>query len=355
VSRPVRPIDRDFTASRTRFLAAAQSVGAKFEEIVHPLDGPNGEPLSADVALVGDEGAKAMLVLITGVHGVEHYAGSACICEWMEQLDVGSLPAGLAVLVVHAINPWGAAWCRRYTEDNVDLARNFSDFDQSLEVHEAYEEIHGDLAEMKQGQAEIIVQQLAERLGEQGAIEALMRGQYSHPDGFSFGGHKPTWSNRTITSLLTHYGAYAERFGIVEFHSGLGPWAEVLPVSMHTGGALERVRSVYGDGVIAPRVEEGRHSAPGHTTDGYLSVLEGREVTSIVLEFGTYPPSRSLPVLLEDHRVHTQGLAKTPAGREVAAANLEMHCPADHDWQRTIISRGTEMIERSIEGLQKCH
>ena len=83
MSRPVRPIDRDFTASRTRFLAAAQSVGAEIEEIVHPLDGPNSERLSADVALIGDGGAKAMLVLITGVHGVEHYAGSACICEWM--------------------------------------------------------------------------------------------------------------------------------------------------------------------------------------------------------------------------------------------------------------------------------
>ena len=351
----VRPIDRDFIGTRVRFLAAAKSVGARIEEYKHGPSGPNLEPLATDVALIGEAEAEALLVLITGVHGVEHYAGSACICEWLEHLDAASLPADTAVLLVHAINPWGAAWCRRNTEDNIDLARNFLDFDQPIERHKAYDQIHQTLAEFDQGQAVTVVHQLFEQLGEQDAIEALMRGQYTHSNGFSFGGDQPCWSNRTLHDVLNRYGAHSKRFSIVEFHSGLGPWAEVLPVSMHTGSALERVRDVYGDGVIAPRAGEGNHSAPGHTTDGYMSMLKGKQVTSIVLEFGTYPPSRSLPVMLEDHRVHSRGLAASKAGHAVAAANLEMHCPADPQWQRTIISKGIKMIERSIEVLQKCH
>ena len=39
-----------------------------------------------------------------------------------------ALAAGLRVVLLHAINPWGFSWARRVTEDNVDLNRNFRDF-----------------------------------------------------------------------------------------------------------------------------------------------------------------------------------------------------------------------------------
>ena len=352
---PPRPIARDFVASRARFAAAAKEVGASFEEIPHPLTGPAGEPLATDIAMLGDVGTEALLVLITGVHGVEHYAGSACISEWLEALDPRSLPSGTAVLAIHAINPWGAAWCRRYNEDNIDLARNFLDFTQPLPEHPPYEVVHPFLANMQEGGAQEIVEHLCATLGERETIDALMSGQYRYPSGFSFGGAAPSWSNRTVRQILETRAKGSKRVCLVEFHSGLGPWGEVMPVTMQSGRDLDRVHCFFGSQIIAPRVDEGTHSAPGHTTDGYIEILEGCEVTSIVVEFGTYPPSRSLPVLLEDHRVHSHGLASTKAGREVASANLEMHCPADQEWQRTIISRGMEMIERSIEGFQKCH
>ena len=305
--------------------------------------------------MLGDVGTEALLVLITGVHGVEHYAGSACISEWLEALDPQSLPSGTAVLAIHAINPWGAAWCRRYNEDNIDLARNFLDFTQPLPEHPRYESAHPYLANMQEGEAQEIVEDLCATLGERETVDALMSGQYRYPSGFSFGGTAPTWSNRIVRQILDSRAKGSKRVCLVEFHSGLGPWGEVIPVTMQSGKDLERVHCYYGGNVIAPRVDEGTHSAPGHPTDGYLETLEGSEVTSIVIEFGTYPPSRSLPVLLEDHRIHSRGLAMSRAGREVAAINLEMHCPADQEWQRTIISKGMEMIECSIEGLQECH
>ncbi len=33
-------------------------------------------------------------------------------------------------LLIHALNPYGFAWTRRVTEDNVDLNRNFVDHDK---------------------------------------------------------------------------------------------------------------------------------------------------------------------------------------------------------------------------------
>jgi hypothetical protein len=70
-----------------------------------------------------------MLVLISGTHGVEGFAGSACQLAAVRLGLFGELPSDLAVLMIHSINPYGFAFCRRVTESNVDLNRNcVSDF-----------------------------------------------------------------------------------------------------------------------------------------------------------------------------------------------------------------------------------
>ena len=349
-----RPFAREFSQSRDRFLAATRA-GARITSIVHPLRGSTGESLVTDVARIGPDDAERLVVLITGVHGVEHYAGSASVCDWLERGGAASLPDGMAVVIIHAINPWGASHCRRYTEDNVDLARNFLDFSAPLPENPAYEGVHPGLMQLAEGEAAQIVNRLYEQLGERDAIESLMSGQYRHPEGFSFGGHQPTWAHRTVKAILQAQCRTASQVCIVEFHSGLGPWGEVFPVSMQQGIDLERVKRFFGENIIAPRAEKGTHSASGHTTDGYAQILDGRTLTSIVVEFGTYPAATSLPVLLEDHRVHANGLERTEAGRAVALANLEMHCPQDSDWQELVLLRGAQIIDAAIRGLSQCN
>lgn len=350
----VQAFARKFSDSRNRFLAAAARAGATLTTYAHPLSGPEDEPLACDVARLGAANPEMLLVLITGVHGVEHYPGSASVCDWMDRGASTGLPDGMGAVIVHSINPWGAAWSRRYNEENVDLARNFLDFDAPLPAHPPYEEVEPLLRTMDGHEAHETIAKLFARLGEREAIDALMSGQYEYPDGFSFGGLAPTWSRETIEQILAKHVGNAERVSLVEFHSGLGPWGEVMPVSMQTGKDLERARCYYGGNIIAPRVEKGTHGAPGHTTDGYLTILGDCEVTSIVLEYGTYPPAVSLPVLLADHWVHANGEALTEFGRKIASDNLEMHCPSDVDWQSEVLRKGAEFIAASIKGLQQC-
>ena len=46
-------------------------------------------------------------------------------------------------MLIHAINPHGFAWLRRVTEDNVDLNRNWIDFDQPAPANPAYDALGG--------------------------------------------------------------------------------------------------------------------------------------------------------------------------------------------------------------------
>lgn len=75
----------DYSALRTRFLAAARTAGASLVEYLHPLHGPDGERLATDVAYLGRNDARKLMVLISGTHGVEGPFGSACQTAWLSQ------------------------------------------------------------------------------------------------------------------------------------------------------------------------------------------------------------------------------------------------------------------------------
>src|SRR5689334_549781 len=117
-----------YSVARDRFLDASRAHGAFVRSFEHPLPGPNGETLYCDVADVGPSQASAVHLLIAGTHGVEGFLGSAVLIDLLSQ---GPAP-NVRMLLVHGINPWGFANLCRFTENNVDLNRNFVDFSASL-------------------------------------------------------------------------------------------------------------------------------------------------------------------------------------------------------------------------------
>ena len=212
----VETLARTFGQSRRRFLAAVRQAGDQVEAFAHPLRGPDGEALFTDVARIGPAAASRVLVLVSGVHGVEHYAGSGCLAAWLESGDHARLPAETAVVLIHAINPWGAAHCRRYTEENIDLARNFRDFSQAPPVNSAYETVHEVISSDRREIVQAGFAELIGRLGERNTIEALMSGQFVHPEGFSYGGNAECRSHRLLLEVLARHAKDATSIGIIE-------------------------------------------------------------------------------------------------------------------------------------------
>jgi len=134
-----------FAELRQRFRNAAQRAGAELTEYVHPLHGPAGEVLATDIAFIGRRSAPKVMVLISGTHGVEGQFGSACQTAWLEENAPWRLPDDTAILAIHLINPWGTAWSRRVNEDNVDLNRNFIDWQAAAPKNEKYADLHAAL------------------------------------------------------------------------------------------------------------------------------------------------------------------------------------------------------------------
>lgn len=348
-------------AARSKFLAACAAQGLAVHTHTHPEPGPEGDALHTDATWLGPRGATRLVVLVSGVHGVEALAGSALLVGLLAEGRLAALPGDTAVLLIHTLNCWGAAHLRRNTEGNIDLCRNFVDFTQALPARAAYEAIHpavscaarsGPEREAADAQLQAFIRQH----GMEAYIEALMGGQFTHADGFSFGGHAPCWARRTLEALLAEHAQQARHVAVVEVHTGLGPWAYGTAVTMHVGEAAERARRWYGPWLVTPNLRDRgalaeSHRVHGHTTEGYLAAMPQAEVTAIVLEFGTVPPQESLPVMMQDHWLHLHGDPASADGRAISQRLLALHHPADPDWREAVWERGCQVVRQAVRGV----
>ena len=107
---------------RTRFCAAATAAGAAAGTF--PISA--GTDLTIDAAIFGTDRPRRVVLITSGLHGVEGFFGSAVQLALMDNLPAARQPPdGAAVIMLHALCPFGFDQLRRTNEDNIDLNRNF--------------------------------------------------------------------------------------------------------------------------------------------------------------------------------------------------------------------------------------
>jgi hypothetical protein len=219
----------DYQSARAKFLEEAATAGAALEAVRHPERGPDGGELFTDVAAFGVEGAERVLVLISGTHGVEGFCGSGAQVDLLRRGEIARRPENVGILMIHAVNPYGFAWLRRVTHENIDLNRNWIDFARPLPGNPGYDVLHPAICPpvwdaAAQAASAAAAGRYAEEHGALAMRAAMMGGQYSHADGLFYGGTGPSWSRATQSAILTHYLSGAAKVGIIDYHTGLGPW-----------------------------------------------------------------------------------------------------------------------------------
>ena len=358
-----RHFSEHYVEARMRFVEAVARAGAPLETFENPCGkGPRGEALTTDVALFGPPDAKQLLVLVSGTHGVEGFAGSGIQTSMIEGLRFVALPARTAVLVIHAINPYGFAWLRRTNEDNVDLNRNAIDFRAVPASSAVFESLAPHLVPRSWDDlatSEALVKAFIAEHGFRRFQEVVAGGQYSHPDGLFFGGREPTWSTRTFEQILRRHGTGKARVAVVDYHTGLGPLGYGEPI--YTGldeVEAARAREWYGADLTA--VHAGNSSSvivqgplinavPGFFADD----PNPPEVTSIALEFGTLPEEIGLDVLRAEAWLHAHGDANfdTPVGRALKRRFRDAFYIDTDAWKRAIVDRALEITGAALAGL----
>ena len=287
-----------YVEARAKFREVASAHGVEVVRHVHPhAAGAQGEELSLDLALLGNPDARALLVLLSGVHGVEGFCGSGCQVALLrdERVVAAVRESGAAVLFCHAVNPYGFSHLRRTNEDNVDINRNFRDFAAPSVPNAAYASLHSIIVPATwppSSQNAAVVDDYIARYGEAQLQAAVSSGQSEFPEGLFYAGRAPAWSNLTLRGVLREYGQQCERLGFLDLHSGLGPWGhgEKIYAGPDDASMIARARAWYGCDVTS--FYDGTSVSAALTGVSFHAALDAcphAEFTGIGIEYGTQP------------------------------------------------------------------
>ena len=349
----------DYGRARQAFLAAAEQAGATLSSYAHPLRGPQADVLATDVAWLGASDAPTVLVLLSATHGVEGFCGSAVQVDFLNHSV--PLPEGVAILLVHAINPYGFAWQRRVTEDGVDLNRNYLDYAHLLPLNEGYDALADAIVP-----ASLDVETVADcdaRLaayldqhGREAYERALSGGQYDYPDGLFYGGCSPSWSRLTSERIIAEFQlSQRQRVALIDLHTGIGPFGYGEAICDHPPGSIgvAIARHWYGDRLTEPALGTSVSVAKHGLSDYGWMHLIGEPLVFIALEFGTFPFENMMQVLRADHWLHAQGNVDWQAAQSRAfkAAIRNHFYPDRPDWQQMVLSQSRHCIAAAVAGL----
>jgi hypothetical protein len=292
---PAAHFSQTYGEARSKFLAAAKARGIEVESDVHPTArGPAGEALATDVAVLGDPNATAALLITSGMHGVEGFCGSGCeVALLADDSFVASVSRrNVAVVFVHALNPYGFAHLSRTTEENVDLNRNVRDFLRPR-GNAAYVEVHDFMVPATWPPSAENESRIGQYIAKHGALalqKALTAGQADRPDGLFFGGTRPAWSQGILRAILARHAASRRRLAWIDVHTGLGPLGHAEKISAAPEGEawFARARSWWGADVTS--IHDGTSASAKLEGPLYLAVIEACprvEYAGIALEYGT--------------------------------------------------------------------
>ena len=339
----------DYFIARKRFIEAGQSAGAAMDQLTLTEKGPKGEILTIDIAWFGSRTPKTVLLHTSGVHGVEGFAGSAIQLKILEMPP--EPPTDTAIILVHALNPFGMAWLRRYNETNVDLNRNFRFKPGAWEEDTSiYAQLDSFLNPKEDRFFDsFLVQALFNKLryGEEALRNAIPTGQNFNPKGLFYFGNQLEEGPRLFCQWLSKSLSSAEYVFVIDVHTGLGRKGQESlfhkivsndssKLSRNLDRQLERDYATSGAAA---------YGFKGAYSEAYAQFSGSFSVDFVTQEFGTYPNLYVLHALRDENRSHRLGdrSKNSPSKQQLKEA-----FNPDHSlWQTKVIKDGVSLFERS--------
>jgi len=351
-----------YVEARDRFLHAAKARGLAVARHVHPVArGAQGEELSIDVAALGPPDAREVLVLLSGTHGAEGFCGSGCQVGFLREdtLVREAADAGVRVVFLHALNPYGFSHIRRTNEDNVDLNRNFRDFSQPNVPNAEYAEVHGFMVPSTwppSAENEGRLAAYVKARGERALQNATSGGQCEFQDGLFYGGVRPAWSNEVLRQVMREQVAGARTLGLIDFHTGLGPrgHGEKILAARDVADDVARAKAWWGEDVTS--FHDGTSTSAPLTGVNYNAVYDecpGVAYAGIALEYGTLPVMAVLQALRGDQWLENHPDAPADLRRAIKQHVRDAFYQDADDWKRMVYDQALTHARRAIACLAR--
>ena len=328
------------------------------ETYSHPIDESDGLYIDT-FYLPAAQDQTNLVVLTTGVHGIEGYIGSVMLDVFFQEVYPTLNPSNTGVLVVANVNPYGMKYMRRYNENNVDLNRNFildwETFD--LATNKDYPKVDTFLGPTgKIGNALWHEAGFYLNLGKNAITEgadtisdALLGGQYEYPQGVYYGGNGDEASTVYLKDVFARcLDSSYENIVHIDVHSGYGPrYNMVIFNSVYETMSEAQSQEAFGYDHIIAYDSEAFYATTGDTTDFFYrladSVDSDKALFSTCFEFGTigdafFDTILSLKYTVDENRNHWYPTENATSAEIVRQNYLELFYPTETAWREKTVA-----------------
>lgn len=345
----------DYDSVRSHLLELSASLGA--ENHTYAIDESDGLYIDTFYLPALQEQTN-LVILTTGVHGMEGYIGSVMLDVFFGEVYPQLNADNTGILVVANVNPYGMKYFRRYNENNVDLNRNFildwESFD--LSTNKDYPKVDTFLGPTgKIGNAlwheagfYLSLGKTAITEGADTVSDALLGGQYEYPQGVYYGGNGDEAStvylkDIFVKSLESSY----ENIVHIDIHSGYGPrYNMVIFNSVYETMSEAESRQAFGYDYIIAHDSESFYATTGDTTDFFYRLAEqentDKELFSTCFEFGTigdafFDTILSLKYTVDENRNHWYPTDNATSAEIVRQNYMELFYPTETAWREKTV------------------
>ena len=338
-------------------VADLESRGHAVEVSSYAVDEADG--LYIDSFYLPAKGAQTnLIVLTTGVHGMEGYIGSVMLDVFFAEI-YPTLDENTGVLTVANVNPYGMKYYRRYNESNVDLNRNFIlDWDSfDLSSNKEYPKVEEFL-----GPTGAIGNALWHEVGFYGSLaktaitdgadtvsDALLTGQYEYPQGVYYGGKGDEISTAYLKEVFGKCldGSY-ENIVHIDIHSGYGPrYNMVIFNSVYETMNEKESQEAFGYDYVIANDSESFYATTGDTTDYFYRLADQKQTDkslfSTCFEFGTvgdafFDTILSLKYTVDENRNHWYPTDNEISAEIVRQNYMELYYPTETAWREKTVA-----------------
>jgi hypothetical protein len=360
-----------YEASRALFLTNIRELQKTNPELEHKtlkIPTKTKEDLTTDALYLPPKSGKKerLLILTSGIHGIEGFVGSALQNLFLEENFWQLRDENLGILIIHSLNPYGFKFFRRVSENNVDLNRNFDTGIDLFKIkNEGYRQVSPLLNPTSPAQSGFIDRmkfyfQCAKAIMQysmDSLRRAILKGQYEEPQGVFFGGTQFEPQKDLLEKELL-----AKTLG----------YGQVLFVDLHTGyGERGRLHLFVDqapemDPLYLSKIFAGHHLDFGKKKNFYEAtgglVVYGAKFfkdktrfAGIVFEFGTLNSQKTLGSLdslyrmvRENQRIHHGAQSKSEY-EEINHQFREMFYPSAPEWREAVVTQFREALRLALK------
>lgn len=363
-----------YEEAKIRFIENIEFLRAHWTTVSHRQIPIVSAELSMDVLLAEANARKEnLLVLISGVHGIEGYLGSALQRYFCEELLSMINATQTGICLVHSVNPWGMKNFQRNNENNVDLNRSFVLNDEEREVNSGYQKMKHFLqpetpysfSAWRKLQFYLNTFKTVSRYSAKTLKTATLLGQYEYPDGIYYGGRHSDKSTQELQALYDQLlGLGYENIYLIDLHTGYGPKNEMTIVNspLETRDILTLMA-----GFNYPRITklsaDDFYAIHGDMVDYFYKTaenrFEGKTFFATCFEFGTngdhlLQQLESLRLMIAMNQMNRYGAKNTRSQETLKAQYREIYYPSSVEWKKAATGDFKKAITGFLRHFELC-